>query len=84
MRYWGLAGGQCSQYGWLLMTLQRTMEPCRSFQAVTALGSSHTSPSPRSGNMLSVNQEIPEELVKTDEAVLAHCWQGRCLCMMDC
>ncbi|PWS22165.1 phytanoyl-CoA dioxygenase family protein, partial [Enterococcus faecium] len=33
--------------------------------------------SQRLGNMLSVNQEIPEELVQTDKAVLCPLWAGQ-------
>ncbi|XP_035267040.1 probable alpha-ketoglutarate-dependent hypophosphite dioxygenase [Anguilla anguilla] len=77
MRYWGLAGGPVLSV-WL--ALDDSLEENGALQVIPG---SHCSgilphqPSPHSGNMLSVNQEIPEELVKIDEAVLCPLLAGQ-------
>ncbi|KAJ8338372.1 hypothetical protein SKAU_G00373380 [Synaphobranchus kaupii] len=70
MRYWGLAGGPVLSV-WLAFD-----DSLKDNGALRVIPGSHCSGllphrlSPHSGNMLSVNQEIPEQLVKIDEAVL--------------
>ncbi|XP_023152626.2 L-proline trans-4-hydroxylase [Amphiprion ocellaris] len=70
MRYWGIAGGPVLSV-WL--ALDDSLEENGALQVIPG---SHCSgmllhrPAVRPGNMLSVNQEIPEELVQVEDAVL--------------
>ncbi|XP_030621459.1 uncharacterized protein LOC115805119 [Chanos chanos] len=77
MRYWGLDGGPVLSV-WL--ALDDSKEDNGALQVIPG---SHCSgmlphhPSKRTGNMLSVNQEIPEELVQTENAVLCPLQAGQ-------
>uniref|UniRef100_A0A3Q1FBU0 Zgc:174917 n=1 Tax=Acanthochromis polyacanthus TaxID=80966 RepID=A0A3Q1FBU0_9TELE len=70
MRYWGIAGGPVLSV-WLALD-----DSLKENGALQVIPGSHCSgmllhrQADRPGNMLSVNQEIPEELVQVEEAVL--------------
>ncbi|XP_030000545.1 uncharacterized protein LOC115426586 [Sphaeramia orbicularis] len=77
MRYWGIAGGPVLSV-WL--ALDDSVEENGALQVIP--GSHHSGMLPhrqasRPGNMLSVNQEIPEELVQVEEAVLCPLLAGQ-------
>ncbi|KAJ8282069.1 hypothetical protein COCON_G00045880 [Conger conger] len=77
MRYWGLAGGPVLSV-WL--ALDDALKDNGALQVIPGSHCSGLLPhqlSSRAGNMLSVNQEIPEQLVKTDEAVLCPLLAGQ-------
>ncbi|XP_029368861.1 uncharacterized protein LOC115050331 [Echeneis naucrates] len=70
MRYWGITGGPVVSV-WLALD-----DSLKENGALRVIPGSHCSgmfphrQATQSGNMLSVNQEIPDELVQVDEAVL--------------
>ncbi|XP_070411664.1 L-threonyl-[L-threonyl-carrier protein] 4-chlorinase-like [Nothobranchius furzeri] len=69
MRYWGIAGGPVLSV-WL--ALDDSQKENRVLQVIPGNHCSGMLPhrqATRSGNMLSVNQEIPEELVQVEETV---------------
>ncbi|XP_027141729.1 uncharacterized protein zgc:174917 [Larimichthys crocea] len=77
MRYWGIAGGPVLSV-WL--GLDDSLEENGALRVIP--GSHHIGMLPhrqaiRPGNMLSVNQEIPEELVQADNAVLCPLLAGQ-------
>ncbi|XP_057205582.1 L-proline trans-4-hydroxylase isoform X2 [Triplophysa rosa] len=77
MKYWGFDGGPVLSV-WL--ALDDSLEDNGALQVIP--GSHHSGLLPhhqskRSGNMLSVNQEIPEELVETEKAVLCPLLAGQ-------
>ncbi|XP_012686063.2 probable alpha-ketoglutarate-dependent hypophosphite dioxygenase [Clupea harengus] len=77
MRYWGLDGGPVLSV-WL--ALDDSLEDNGALQVIPGShcsGMLHHRQSQRSGNMLSVNQEIPEELVQTDKALLCPLQAGQ-------
>ncbi|XP_076148973.1 putative alpha-ketoglutarate-dependent hypophosphite dioxygenase [Alosa pseudoharengus] len=77
MRYWGLDGGPVLSV-WL--ALDDSLEDNGALQVIPGSHCSGMLPhrqSQRPGNMLSVNQEIPEELVQTDKAVLCPLLAGQ-------
>lgn len=77
MRYWGLDGGPVLSV-WL--ALDDSLEDNGALQVIPGSHCSGMLPhrqSQRLGNMLSVNQEIPEELVQADKAVLCPLWAGQ-------
>ncbi|KAL2077576.1 hypothetical protein ACEWY4_027080 [Coilia grayii] len=77
MRYWGLDGGPVLSV-WL--ALDDSLEDNGALQVIPGSHCSGLLPhcqSQRWGNMLSVNQEIPEELVNTDKAVLCPLLAGQ-------
>ncbi|KAJ8407050.1 hypothetical protein AAFF_G00287260 [Aldrovandia affinis] len=77
MRYWGVAGGPVLS-AWL--ALDDSLKDNGALQVIPGSHCSGVLPhrqSPHSGNMLSVNQEIPEELVQTDKAVLCPLLAGQ-------
>ncbi|KAG9341717.1 hypothetical protein JZ751_018781 [Albula glossodonta] len=77
MRYWGVAGGPVLSV-WL--ALDDSLEDNGALQVIPGSHSSGLLPhqkSPRPGNMLSVNQEIPEHLVQVDKAVLCPLLAGQ-------
>ncbi|XP_012713948.1 L-proline trans-4-hydroxylase [Fundulus heteroclitus] len=70
MRYWGIAGGPVLSV-WL--ALDDSQKENGALQVIPGSHCSGMLPhrqATRPGNLLSVNQEIPEELVQTDKAVL--------------
>ncbi|XP_052470117.1 L-threonyl-[L-threonyl-carrier protein] 4-chlorinase-like [Carassius gibelio] len=77
MKYWGFDGGPVLSV-WL--ALDDSLEDNGALQVIP--GSHHSGLLPhhqskRSGNMLSVNQEIPEELVETEKAILCPLQAGQ-------
>ncbi|XP_051276371.1 L-threonyl-[L-threonyl-carrier protein] 4-chlorinase [Dicentrarchus labrax] len=77
MRYWGIAGGPVLSV-WL--ALDDSQKENGALQVIPGSHSAGMLPhlqAIRSGNMLSVNQEIPEELVQADEAVLCPLLAGQ-------
>nr|XP_054593665.1 probable alpha-ketoglutarate-dependent hypophosphite dioxygenase [Nothobranchius furzeri] len=69
MRYWGIAGGPVLSV-WL--ALDDSQKENGALQVIPGSHCSGMLPhrqATRSGNMLSVNQEIPEELVQVEETV---------------
>nr|XP_019935246.1 PREDICTED: uncharacterized protein LOC109624777 [Paralichthys olivaceus]XP_019935255.1 PREDICTED: uncharacterized protein LOC109624777 [Paralichthys olivaceus] len=77
MRYWGIAGGPVLSV-WL--ALDDSQEENGALQVIPGSHCSGMLPhrqATRLGNMLSVNQEIPEELVQTDEAVFCPLLAGQ-------
>lgn len=77
MRYWGIDGGPVLSV-WL--ALDDSLKENGALQVIP--GTHHSGMLPhrqavRAGNMLSVNQEIPEELVQADEAVLCPLLAGQ-------
>uniref|UniRef100_A0A8C7RYZ1 Zgc:174917 n=1 Tax=Oncorhynchus mykiss TaxID=8022 RepID=A0A8C7RYZ1_ONCMY len=77
MRYWGIAGGPVLSV-WLALD-----DSLAENGALKVIPGSHCSGmlphqlASRPGNMLSVNQEIPEELVQTDSALLCPLLAGQ-------
>ncbi|XP_034546232.1 probable alpha-ketoglutarate-dependent hypophosphite dioxygenase [Notolabrus celidotus] len=77
MRYWGIAGGPVLSV-WLGLD-----DSLKENGALRVIPGSHCSgmlphrQAIRPGNMLSVNQEIPEELLQTDEALLCPLLAGQ-------
>ncbi|XP_022625964.1 phytanoyl-CoA dioxygenase domain-containing protein 1-like, partial [Seriola dumerili] len=77
MRYWGIAGGPVLSV-WLAFD-----DSLKENGALRVIPGSHCSgmlphrQAIRPGNMLSVNQEIPEELVQADEAVFCPLLAGQ-------
>ncbi|XP_068451515.1 probable alpha-ketoglutarate-dependent hypophosphite dioxygenase [Clinocottus analis] len=77
MRYWGIAGGPVLSV-WLALD-----DSLQENGALQVIPGSHCAgmlphhPATRPGNMLSVNQEISEELVLADEAVLCPLLAGQ-------
>ncbi|XP_062322456.1 L-threonyl-[L-threonyl-carrier protein] 4-chlorinase [Osmerus eperlanus] len=70
MRYWGIAGGPVLSV-WL--ALDDSLQDNGALQVIPGTHFSGLLPhrlASRAGNMLSVNQEIPEELVQAEKAVL--------------
>ncbi|XP_063045548.1 probable alpha-ketoglutarate-dependent hypophosphite dioxygenase [Engraulis encrasicolus] len=77
MRYWGLDGGPVLSV-WL--ALDDSLEDNGALQVIPGSHCSGMLPhrqSERVGNMLTVNQEIPEELVETDKALLCPLLAGQ-------
>ncbi|KAG7464937.1 hypothetical protein MATL_G00170850 [Megalops atlanticus] len=77
MRYWGVDGGPVLSV-WL--ALDDSLKDNGALQVIPGSHCSGMFPHRQSvhpGNMLSVNQEIPEELVPTDEAVLCPLLAGQ-------
>ncbi|XP_033489588.2 putative alpha-ketoglutarate-dependent hypophosphite dioxygenase [Epinephelus lanceolatus] len=77
MRYWGIAGGPVLSV-WL--ALDDSLQENGALQVIPGSHCSGMLPhrqATRPGNMLSVNQEIPEELVQADEAVLCPLLAGQ-------
>ncbi|CAJ1058058.1 uncharacterized protein LOC109994542 [Xyrichtys novacula] len=77
MRYWGIAGGPVLSV-WL--ALDDSLEENGALQVIPGSHCSGMLPhhqAIRPGNMLTVNQEIPEELVQADEAVLCPLLAGQ-------
>ncbi|XP_059202855.1 probable alpha-ketoglutarate-dependent hypophosphite dioxygenase [Centropristis striata] len=77
MRYWGIAGGPVLSV-WL--ALDDSLEENGALQVIPGSHCAGMLPhrqATRPGNMLSVNQEIPEELVQADEAVLCPLLAGQ-------
>ncbi|XP_074529747.1 putative alpha-ketoglutarate-dependent hypophosphite dioxygenase [Halichoeres trimaculatus] len=77
MRYWGIAGGPVLSV-WL--ALDDSLKENGALQVIPGSHCSGMLPhrqAIRSGNMLTVNQEIPEELVQADEAVLCPLLAGQ-------
>ncbi|XP_052429692.1 L-threonyl-[L-threonyl-carrier protein] 4-chlorinase [Carassius gibelio] len=77
MKYWGFDGGPVLSV-WL--ALDDSLEDNGALQVIP--GSHHAGLLPhhqakRAGNMLSVNQEIPEELVETEKAILCPLQAGQ-------
>lgn len=77
MRYWGIDGGPVLSV-WL--ALDDSLQENGALQVIP--GTHHSGMLPhrqavRPGNMLSVNQEIPEELVQVEEAVLCPLLAGQ-------
>ncbi|XP_054648676.1 probable alpha-ketoglutarate-dependent hypophosphite dioxygenase [Dunckerocampus dactyliophorus] len=77
MRYWGIAGGPVLSV-WLALD-----DSVKENGALRVIPGSHCSgllphhQAVRPGNMLTVNQEIPEELLQTEEAVLCPLLAGQ-------
>ncbi|XP_077465294.1 putative alpha-ketoglutarate-dependent hypophosphite dioxygenase [Stigmatopora argus] len=77
MRYWGIAGGPVVSV-WLALD-----DSLKENGALQVLPGSHCSgmyphrQAIRPGNMLTVNQEIPEELLQTDQALLCPLLAGQ-------
>ncbi|XP_077588495.1 putative alpha-ketoglutarate-dependent hypophosphite dioxygenase [Stigmatopora nigra] len=77
MRYWGIAGGPVLSV-WLALD-----DSLKENGALQVLPGSHSfgmyphRQAIRPGNMLTVNQEIPEELLQTDQAVLCPLLAGQ-------
>ncbi|XP_040904261.1 L-proline trans-4-hydroxylase-like [Toxotes jaculatrix] len=77
MRYWGIAGGSVLSV-WL--ALDDSLKENGALQVIPGSHCSGMLPhrqAIRPGNMLSVNQEIPEELVQVDEAVFCPLLAGQ-------
>lgn len=77
MRYWGIAGGPVLSV-WL--ALDDSLKENGALQVIPGSHCSGMLPhrqAVRPGNMLSVNQEIPEELVQAEEAVLCSLLAGQ-------
>ncbi|XP_042348727.1 probable alpha-ketoglutarate-dependent hypophosphite dioxygenase [Plectropomus leopardus] len=77
MRYWGIAGGPVLSV-WL--ALDDSLQENGALQVIPGSHCAGMLPhrqASRPGNMLSVNQEIPEELVHADEAVLCPLLAGQ-------
>lgn len=77
MRYWGIAGGPVLSV-WL--ALDDSLKENGALQVIPGSHCSGMLPhcqAIRSGNMLTVNQEIPEELVQANEAVLCPLLAGQ-------
>lgn len=77
MRYWGIAGGPVLSV-WL--AFDDSLKENGALQVIPGshrAGMLHHRQAIRPGNMLSVNQEIPEELVQADEAVLCPLLAGQ-------
>lgn len=77
MRYWGIAGGPVLSV-WL--ALDDSLKENGALQVIPGSHCSGVLPhrqATRPGNMLSVNQEIPEELVQVEEAVLCPLLAGQ-------
>ncbi|XP_023672256.1 probable alpha-ketoglutarate-dependent hypophosphite dioxygenase [Paramormyrops kingsleyae] len=77
MRYWGLDGGPVLSV-WL--ALDNSLENNGALQVIPGSHYSGLLPhrtSAHPGNMLSVNQEIPEELVETDKAIICPLQAGQ-------
>lgn len=77
MKYWGFDGGPVLSV-WL--SLDDSLEDNGALQVIPGSHRSGLLPhyqSKRAGNMLSVNQEIPEELVETEKAVLCPLLAGQ-------
>ncbi|XP_050928181.1 L-proline trans-4-hydroxylase isoform X1 [Lates calcarifer] len=77
MRYWGIAGGSVLSV-WL--ALDDSLKENGALQVVPGSHCSGMFPhhqASRPGNMLSVNQEIPEELVQADKAVFCPLLAGQ-------
>lgn len=77
MRYWGIAGGPVLSV-WL--ALDDSLKENGALQVIPGSHCAGMLPhhlATRPGNMLSVNQEIPEELVQTDEAVFCPLLAGQ-------
>nr|XP_046261963.1 phytanoyl-CoA dioxygenase domain-containing protein 1 [Scatophagus argus] len=77
MRYWGIAGGPVLSV-WLALD-----DSVKENGALQVIPGSHCAgmlphrQASRPGNMLSVNQEIPEELIETDKALLCPLLAGQ-------
>ncbi|KAM3867090.1 putative alpha-ketoglutarate-dependent hypophosphite dioxygenase [Diretmus argenteus] len=77
MRYWGIAGGSVLSV-WLALD-----DSLKENGALQVIPGSHCSgmlphhPATRLGNMLSVNQAIPDELVEPEKAVLCPLFAGQ-------
>ncbi|KAM9835367.1 putative alpha-ketoglutarate-dependent hypophosphite dioxygenase isoform 1-T2 [Syngnathus typhle] len=77
MRYWGIAGGPVLSV-WL--ALDDSLKENGALQVIPGSHCSGMFPhrqAVRPGNMLTVNQEIPEELLQTDQAVLCPLFAGQ-------
>ncbi|XP_076018915.1 putative alpha-ketoglutarate-dependent hypophosphite dioxygenase [Genypterus blacodes] len=77
MRYWGIAGGPVLSV-WL--AFDDSLEENGALQVIPGSHASGMLPhreAVRAGNMLSVNQEIPEELVAAEEAILCPLLAGQ-------
>uniref|UniRef100_H2TNG6 Zgc:174917 n=1 Tax=Takifugu rubripes TaxID=31033 RepID=H2TNG6_TAKRU len=74
MRYWGIAGGPVLSV-WL--ALDDSMKENGTLQVIPCAGMLPHRQAIRPGNMLTVNQEIPDELVQASEAVLCPLLAGQ-------
>ncbi|XP_035525346.1 probable alpha-ketoglutarate-dependent hypophosphite dioxygenase [Morone saxatilis] len=77
MRYWGIAGGPVLSVWLALDDSQEENGALRVIPGSHCAGMLPHRQAIRSGNMLSVNQEIPEELVQDDKAVLCPLLAGQ-------